>query len=214
MALESTGIESWDGPTLNMSFASRPHTAAWDHLGELAAVLRRVPFRPVAEAVDILLEARARGRRVYVMGNGGSAATASHLVNDLVKTCRVDGYEPLKAFALSDNIALITAWANDAGYEFVFAEQIAAFCGPEDVVIAISASGNSPNIVNGLKAAAARGARTIALVGFDGGTASQLADVTIHVQCHDYGLVEDVHGAIGHAWTAAIQQALLSHGEG
>jgi D-sedoheptulose 7-phosphate isomerase len=101
----------------------------------------------------------------------------------------------------------MTAWANDTMFENVFAGQIMALADPGDVVVAISASGNSPNIVAGLNAARQRGARTIALVGFDGGAASQLADVTVHIRSHDYGLVEDVHSALGHAITAAIRSA-------
>jgi D-sedoheptulose 7-phosphate isomerase len=142
------------------------------------------------------------------MGNGGSSATASHLVSDLVKTAHVAGLAPLRAFALTDNTPLLTAWSNDASYDRCFAEQIAALVEPDDIVIAISASGNSPNVVAGLSAALARGARTIGLLGFDGGAARQLTDVTIHIPCHNYGLVEDTHAAIGHAITTAIRQAL------
>jgi D-sedoheptulose 7-phosphate isomerase len=102
----------------------------------------------------------------------------------------------------------MTAWANDSAYEDVFAGQIMALAEAGDVVLAISASGNSPNIVSGLVAATQKGARTIALVGFDGGAAGQIADVTVHIPCHDYGLVEDVHSALGHAMTSAIRQAV------
>jgi phosphoheptose isomerase len=143
------------------------------------------------------------------MGNGGSAATASHMVCDLVKGAQVPGCAPLRVFGLTDNTPLLTAWANDHAYEQVFAEQIQAFVEPHDVVIAISASGNSPNILAGLRAAAARGAHTIAMVGFDGGAASELADLVIHIPSDDYGLVEDTHSAIGHALTAAVRSQLL-----
>ena len=142
------------------------------------------------------------------MGNGGSAATASHFVCDLVKTARVTGLEPLRVFALADNTPLMTAWANDAAYEQTFAEQILALVDPDDIVIGISASGNSPNILAGLAAAAERGARTIGILGFDGGKALDLVDVPVHVPCNDYGLVEDTHAAIGHAITAAIRRQL------
>jgi D-sedoheptulose 7-phosphate isomerase len=181
-----------------------------DYLAELARALALVPGEALTQAIALLLEARARRRRIYVIGNGGSAATASHLVCDLVKTARVAGRAPLRAFALADNTPLLTAWANDSAYERCFAEQVLAVVEPGDVVIAISASGNSPNIVAGLSAGAAAGARTIALVGFDGGAACQVADVAIHIPCHDYGLVEDTHAAIGHAITATIRSVLES----
>lgn len=184
------------------------HAVAMDYLAQLAEVVRRVPAAALADAVELLLEAQSSGRRVYVMGNGGSAATASHFVCDLVKTAHVAGQRPLRVFGLVDNTPLLTAWANDAAYERSFAEQIAAMVEPGDVVIAISASGNSPNILAGLEAAASIGARTIGLLGFDGGLAHDLVDVAIHVGCHDYGLVEDTHAAIGHAITIAVRTAL------
>jgi D-sedoheptulose 7-phosphate isomerase len=178
------------------------------YLVELTSVLARVPHEPLARTVDVLLEARAGGRRVYVIGNGGSAATASHLVCDLIKAAHVPPYRPLRAFALGDNTAILTAWANDSAYEHTFAEQIEAHVEPGDVVIAISASGNSPNILNGLAAASRNGARTIALLGFDGGAARALADIALHVPCDGYGLSEDAHSAICHALTAGIRHAL------
>jgi D-sedoheptulose 7-phosphate isomerase len=102
----------------------------------------------------------------------------------------------------------MTAWANDRAYESTFAEQVATHVEREDLVIAISASGNSPNVVAALEAASRLGAQTIGLLGFDGGAARYLVDVAIHIPCHDYGLVEDTHAAIGHAITAAVRHAL------
>jgi D-sedoheptulose 7-phosphate isomerase len=180
-----------------------------EYLARLANLLDRVPHETIAEVVSRLLAARASGRRVYVMGNGGSSATATHLVCDLVKTASVPGLRPLRAYALADNTALLTAWANDTAYDRIFAEQLDSLIDPGDLVIAISASGNSPNIVAGLESALARGADTVALVGFDGGAAARLAEITIHIPAHDYGLVEDSHSAIGHAITAAVNRALL-----
>jgi D-sedoheptulose 7-phosphate isomerase len=185
-------------------------SVASDYLDTLAQVLAMIPRDAVDQLVELLLETRKYGRRLYVMGNGGSSATASHLICDLIKTARVDGVAPMRGFALADNVPLLTAWANDLAYEQCFAEQIRATVEPDDVVIAISASGNSPNIVAGLTAAASVGARTVALVGFHGGAAALLAELTIHVPCHDYGLVEDAHSAIGHAVTAAVRSAVLA----
>jgi D-sedoheptulose 7-phosphate isomerase len=194
-----------------LNVAARPAdtvASASSYLARLSEVLALVPEAELRIAVETLLEARAAGRRVYLIGNGGSAATAGHIACDLAKGARVPGKAPLRTFALSDNTALMTAWANDSAYEQTFAEQVAGVAEAGDVVIALSASGNSPNIVAGLRAAAARGARTIGLLGFDGGAARDLVDISIHIPCNDYGLVEDTHSAIGHALTLAIRTAL------
>jgi D-sedoheptulose 7-phosphate isomerase len=197
-------------PGLLAGRAKPGRSTAIDYLADLARVLVLVPGEAIGQAVAMLLDARARGKRVYVMGNGGSSATASHFVCDLVKTARVAGFDPVRAFALTDNTPLLTAWANDSAYEQSFAEQVSALVDPDDVVIGISASGNSPNIVAGFRAAAAAGARTIGLVGFDGGQARDLVDVAIHVGSHDYGLVEDSHSALTHAMCAAVRHSLES----
>jgi D-sedoheptulose 7-phosphate isomerase len=183
-------------------------------LAELARLLDGVPLEAVQRAVALLLEAQAAGRRVYVIGNGGSAATASHLACDLNKSTLMPGLLPLRVQALADNVPLLTAWANDTTFERVFAEQVAGLVEPDDVVIAISASGRSPNILAGLEAAAARGARTIGLLGFDGGQALALVDHPLHVPSDDYGLVEAAHLALGQAITAEIREALRTRANG
>jgi D-sedoheptulose 7-phosphate isomerase len=181
--------------------------AAATYLEALGDVLQSVSTELLERTLEVLLEARATGRRVYVMGNGGSAAIASQFVCNLVKTAQVPGQRPIRAFALTDNTPSLTAWANDTAYEQVFGQQIRALVEPGDVVIAISSSGNSPNIVAGLKAAAACGAYTIGLLGFDGGQALDVVDLAVHVPYNSYGLVEDTHMAIGHALTRAIIEA-------
>jgi D-sedoheptulose 7-phosphate isomerase len=183
-------------------------SGALEYLSTLARVLNQVPGEALGQAIALLLEAHAASKRVYVMGNGGSSATASHFVCDLAKTARVASYPRVKAFSLTDNTPLLTAWANDCSYEDVFAEQIRGLVEPGDVVIAISASGNSPNILAGLVAAAAQGALTIGLLGFDGGAARDLVDVAVHVQASDYGIVEDTHSALTHAMANAVRAAL------
>jgi D-sedoheptulose 7-phosphate isomerase len=187
---------------------TKPHSFVTSFLTDLARLLEHVRSDAFDQAVQVLLDARAVGRRVYVIGNGGSAATASHVVCDLVKGAQVPGHRPLRAFSLSDNTPLLTAWANDSTYDRVFAEQLEALVEPDDVVIAISASGKSPNIVAALTTARANGARTIGLLGFDGGTALPLTDVAIHVPSSDYGLVEAAHLAIGQAIAVAIRVTL------
>jgi D-sedoheptulose 7-phosphate isomerase len=181
---------------------------AVEYLSDLSRVLSRVPHEPLGRAIDALLEARAEGRRVYVFGNGGSAATASHFVCDLVKSAQVPGFRPFRAFSLTDSTPLLTAYANDVAYEQTFPRMLEALLEPGDIALGISASGNSPNLVDGLKTAADLGARTIALLGFDGGAALRIAEIAIHVPCADYGLAEDTHAAIGHAITMSVRRSL------
>src|SRR5579885_152808 len=183
--------------------SSQRHSLATANLPALSRALLEVSQGDLDRVVELLLETHAAGRRVYIMGNGGSAATAIHLANDFMKTAHVPGQNALRAFALVENVALLTAWANDMTYEEGFARHLAAVLDPEDVVVAISASGNSPNILEGLKAARACGAGTVGLLGFDGGLAHGLVDHAIHVPSRDYGLVEDAHVAIGHAISTA-----------
>lgn len=187
---------------------SRPGSFAVDYLADLSSVLRSVPQDPLADAIDLLLAARERGSRVYVFGNGGSAATASHLVCDLVKTAQIHGLAPIRAFALADSVPLMTAWANDESFACTFSRMLEGILEPDDVVIGISASGNSPNVVSALQTANRLGAHTIALLGFDGGAALHVAQVAIHVPCAHYGLAEDTHSAVGHAITAAVRLVL------
>jgi D-sedoheptulose 7-phosphate isomerase len=142
---------------------------------------------------------------VLVAGNGGSASTASHLACDLGKT--VLGANPtarasrFRVVSLADNVAVLTAWANDEGYETVFAEQVKMLGRPGDVLIVISASGNSPNIIAAVHAAHERGLETIGLLGYDGGAAKHLVDDAIVIACHDYGHVESAHLVLGHLLT-------------
>jgi D-sedoheptulose 7-phosphate isomerase len=182
-------------------------STAIDYLDALSGALHSVSQEALERTIELLLEARASGKRIYTMGNGGSAAIASQFVCNLVKTAQVAGHQPLRAFALTDNIPSLTAWSNDTAYDQGFAQQITALVDPGDVVIAISCSGNSPNILNGLRVAESRGASTIGLLGFDGGAARDLVDIVVLVPYPEYGLVEDTHMAIGHALTRAIQRA-------
>jgi D-sedoheptulose 7-phosphate isomerase len=186
---------------------TRSNLAAGTYLSRLSELLTMIAPGPLDEAIAVLLEARATGHRVYIMGNGGSAATSSHLANDLLKTSRVPGQPAIRAFALVDNPALLTAWANDMSYDRVFEEYLEAVVEPDDVVIAISASGNSTNVLRGVATAEAHAARTIGLMGFDGGALLEAVDVAIHIGSTDYGLIEDAHMAVGHALSHAIRLA-------
>ncbi|MBF0334446.1 MAG: SIS domain-containing protein [Alphaproteobacteria bacterium] len=175
----------------------------------LCGLLRGLDMQAVGRFIDLLLEARDNGRRIFFIGNGGSAATASHFANDIAIGTRC-GDQPFKAVSLTDNVAQITAIANDDGYEHVFTRQLEVLIEPGDLVVAISASGNSPNVVRALDLAAARGNRTVALTGFDGGKIAQQADLVIHVRTAkgEYGPVEDVHMIIDHLIGAYLGRAV------
>ena len=148
--------------------------------------------------------------RLYIMGNGGSAASADHWVCDYMKGINEDtnkhGILTVKALSLASNGPLVTAVANDMGYEHVFAKQLQYYrCQYGDVVLAMSASGNSKNIVNGLLKASQLGATTVALTGFTGGEAANIADIIVHIPSFNYGVVEDCHMMILHAMSQRIR---------
>jgi D-sedoheptulose 7-phosphate isomerase len=180
-----------------------------DHITEVRTVLARIPVEAMERVVGIILEAYRQNKHVYILGNGGSAATATHFACDLSKATIVEGRARLRVTSLTDNVALLTAWANDTTYENVFAEQLCNLLNPEDVVIAISASGNSPNVLAAIDAARERGAITVGLVGFSGGAVQSVADASIHVQSDSYGVVEDCHLVLEHAITESTRAALV-----
>jgi D-sedoheptulose 7-phosphate isomerase len=148
--------------------------------------------------VDILLDAYRHGRKFFILGNGGSATTATHMACDFGKGTVLPGKPRLRVVSLSDNMALITAWANDASYEVVFKEQLANLLEPGDVVLGISASGNSPNVLRAMEYAKQHGAVTLGFVGFGGGKLKDLVDVDITVSSRNYGQVEDLHLTLNH----------------
>ncbi|MBI4551882.1 MAG: SIS domain-containing protein [Candidatus Latescibacteria bacterium] len=154
----------------------------------------------VQRLIDLLFEARANGRRVFIIGNGGSAATASHFCEDLGKCTLTSLDDPLrfKVISLTDNLPYVTAWANDNGYETVFEQQLRNLAEPGDLVIGISASGNSPNVLRAIAYANEHGLTTIGLTGFDGGRLREMAHHPVHVPIHDYGMAESVHMIIFH----------------
>ncbi|MBM7169445.1 SIS domain-containing protein [Streptomyces sp. G44] len=164
----------------------------------------------VNQVVTILQTARRRRARVYVIGNGGSATTASHIACDLAKGIGRTRHERLRAVALSDSSALLTAWTNDSGSTHGFSGQLDTLLDPQDVVIAVSVSGNSANVLAGLDTARELGAATIGLLGSDGGRALHRVDVALHVPSWDYGVVETVHIGLLHALANALRGRPLS----
>ena len=186
---------------LEQIYAESPDPVAYarGYLRRLVAVLEAIDPEEIARAAEAMWRAREEGRRIFFLGNGGSAATASHFANDVGLGTRSDG-APFKALSLTDNNAVLTCVANDLGYEHVFTEQLRVHLEPGDVVVAISASGNSPNVVRAVELARERGNVTIALTGFDGGELRRRAHLAIHVPTErgEYGPVEDAHMVLDH----------------
>jgi D-sedoheptulose 7-phosphate isomerase len=173
-------------------------------------VLEQLPVSAIDEVVDRLFQAYNRDCLVYLFGNGGSAALASHAACDLGKGTTSAGRRPFRVVSLTDNIPLITAWANDTNYENIFSAQLQPFIQAGDVAFAISGSGNSPNVLNALCAARDAGACTIGLTGFRGGKMKALCDVCITVPSENMQHIEDSHLCIMHAVFLAFRQCMLS----
>ena len=178
------------------------------YLNTLAETLDAMSRADIWVAVDMLLATAREGRRVYLVGNGGSAATASHLANDLNKQATVPGHPMFRAIALTDNVPLITAWANDHDYAEVFAAQLVNHIEPGDLVVAISTSGNSPNVLRAVEVALTAGATTLALTGDDGGALKDMVDHCLLVPSPHIGQQEDVHMVLDHVLTVAIRARL------
>ena len=179
---------------------------------DLTELVPHLPYNSITTIVSVFLDAFAEQRTVYVFGNGGSAASASHLMCDINKGASAsgDGKRP-KVMALTDNASLITAWANDFGYERIFSEQLKTFIKPRDVAFAISTSGDSPNVLLALETAREYGAMTVGLGGCQGGRMKSLCDVCAIVPSDNVQLVEDLHHAMIHSIFVAARENLL-HG--
>ncbi len=168
------------------------------YLGELKECLGELSAGEIEAVAGLILDAYKKGRRVFLMGNGGSAATAAHFARDLQIGTAVAGKPRLKATCLADNMSFVTAIANDINYESIFREQLVGQVEKGDVVIGISASGNSPNVLRAIEYANENGAVTIGLVGFGGGKLKSLAQKSIVLSKQNYQQVEDVHLVLAH----------------
>jgi D-sedoheptulose 7-phosphate isomerase/D-glycero-D-manno-heptose 1,7-bisphosphate phosphatase len=177
---------------------------------ETARATASIAWIEVDRAARILTEAYTMGATVYSCGNGGSAAIANHLQCDHLKGVRTATDLTPRVVSLSSNVELLTAIANDIGYDEVFSYQLESQSHPGDVLIAISSSGRSPNIVQALMWAREHQVRTIALTGFTGGAARTVAEVSIHVDCSNYGVIEDLHQGAMHAMAQYIRQSRMS----
>jgi D-sedoheptulose 7-phosphate isomerase len=177
---------------------------------ELGELLTKLPFDSIRHVVDLLLEAYQEGRRLILMGNGGSAATASHLVADFQKMVFLLGGRPFRALSCADSMPLVTAWANDTAFANSFAEQVRTWAEPRDLVFAISTSGNSRNILRAVDVARECRATTIGLSGYAGGQLASKVDISLLVPCDNVQQIEDIHMILGHllfsSMLAALQQ--------
>lgn len=162
-------------------------------------LLSTLPFDRLDALLALLERARAEGRRVFLFGNGGSASTASHFACDLGKGTVAPDCPRFKVIALNDSLPTFSAYANDMGYESVFAEPLISLSERGDLAVGFSVSGNSPNVLRAMEAARARGLHTAGLTGFDGGKLRQLVDVHINIPSTSFGIVEDIHLALTHA---------------
>lgn len=176
------------------------------YFGEMKSVLDRIEREPIQRAIAVLHQARLDGRQVFIMGNGGSASTAGHMVCDLAKNTRHPQWPGYRVIGLSDNMAIFSALANDHGYENVFAMQLANLMNTGDVIVAISTSGNSPNVLRAVELANERGSTVIGMTGFDAGKLGRMVDVHIHVPSDCIEQVEDVHLMLEHLITRELRK--------
>lgn len=181
---------------------------------DLHQSLDQMPWDEIDTIVEVLHAARMNENHIFVMGNGGSAATALHMACDLGKNTDMPNLPRMRVMSLIDNMALFSAHANDNSYENVFAEQLANFTRQDDVVIAISASGNSPNVLNGIARAKSLGATTIGWSGYDGGKLASLVDIPVVVPNHCIEQIEDVHLILEHMVTLAMRDVVHSVPDG
>lgn len=166
---------------------------------QMSQSLEQLPLTALQRIADALWDAYERDATIFVCGNGGSAATASHFACDLSKWTIKPQARRVRAIALTDNVPLITAWSNDQDYRDVFVEQLRALFRPGDVIVAISGSGNSPNVVRAVEWGNAVGAVTVGITGFDGGRLYRIAQIGLHVNNCFMPQVEDIHSTICHA---------------
>ena len=182
------------------------------YISELVSLLDVFPKDRFEDSVETLLDAYENEKNILIMGNGGSASTASHLACDINKGCSMDLDKKFKVYCLNDNVATMLALANDVSYDSVFAEQMKSFYSPGDVVIGISGSGNSQNVLNAISLANENRGITIGLSGFSGGKLDSLARISLVAEIQDMQKVEDVHMIVVHMLMQALYAALHDGG--
>lgn len=196
------------GPVDSAQTVARQHIDA--HLSWVQDCIEKFDLEAVEQIVDLIVDACNDRRQVFIFGNGGSASTASHFCCDLGKGAVVEGKPRLRVASLNDNMAWITAIGNDISYDEIFKEQLVNFLEPEDVVIAISASGNSPNVISAMQYVNEVGAIGVGMIGFGGGKLANLCKESVIVDSYDYGVVEGLHLVLEHLIAQSVRKKLLS----
>ena len=186
-------------------------TSIENYFKGLHKAIDKVQTEEIEKVIQKLVEVYERNGDVYIFGNGGSASTASHFVNDFNKGLCKNTSKKFKLHCLNDNVSSVLAIANDISFNDIFKEQLKNFLKKEDVVIAISGSGNSKNVIAAIEYANAIGAETIGLVGYDGGAIRKIAKNCIHVPVNDMQKVEDVHLMLNHLISSALNQYIESN---
>lgn len=181
-------------------------SAVKQYFSELKNTLDQISEAEIEECITILHQARIDGKQIFIMGNGGSASTATHFVCDLAKNTRHESVPHYKVIGLSDSMAIFSAYGNDDGYENVFALQLANLVQPGDVVIGISTSGKSPNVLRAIEVANDEDAYTIGFTGFDGGPLAEMVKLQVHVPSHCIEQVEDIHLIFEHLITKVLRE--------
>ncbi len=204
----SRGGDNADGHARRSSSTFDAHSTAEQYLSRFQAAIAAIDFDAVSRVVEVLRAARDRGSGVFIAGNGGSAATASHWVNDLGKATKRSGRSHIRVQSLSDNVSWLTALANDEGYERAYAGQLENFASPGDVLIVISASGNSPNLIRAAEVAARCGMTTVGLLGFDGGALRSTLNEALWLPTAsgDYGVTETAHSLLADIITTCLME--------
>jgi D-sedoheptulose 7-phosphate isomerase len=184
---------------------------AREYFEELQRVVVGLSFDAIDQIADTLVKANESERMVYLFGNGGSASLASHFACDLGKgTVYCNGGKRFRVLALTDNLSILTAWANDSSYDDVFSEQLRNFVRPQDVAFAISGSGNSKNVLNALRVAREVGATTVGLTGFQGGRMKALCELCVVVPSDNMQIIEDLHLSMAHSIFRSVSSRMAS----
>lgn len=164
-----------------------------DYLNSLTNSLNTIEVNEIVRVAETFLEARDKGKTIYTMGNGGSGSTASHMVCDIIKGCSFGKEKKFKIICLNDNIPTILAYSNDVSYDIIFEEQLKNLLNEGDVVLGISGSGNSKNIINAINYANSKRAITIGFTGYDGGVLKKISDMSVNTMTNDMQISEDIH---------------------
>lgn len=177
-----------------------------EYTNYISELLSKLDYKKIVKVANCFLQARKRGSTIFFIGNGGSAATAAHFTQDLGEVGRKSGTKNFKTICLCDNVPFITALANDYGYSKIFAGQLSNLLKKGDILVAISASGKSPNLVEAVELTKKLGGITIGFVGFDGGKLARICDYVLHVKTEngEYGPVEDIHLIFDHMITTYL----------